>query len=64
MLVRIQHKVTLSGIECVLSGMNGGSIEKNSATLYIFITSYVNEISGCGNLYPSKAAATRYHIIG
>ena len=64
MLVRIQHKVTLGGIECVLSGMNGGSIEKNSVMLYIVTIFYVNDISGCSNLYPSKAAATRYDIIG
>ena len=63
MLVRIQHKVTFSGIECVLSCMTA-PIEKNSVMLYIVTIFYVNDISGCSNLYPSKAAATRYDIIG
>lgn len=63
LLVGVQHEVALGGIECVISGMTGGSsVLKNGVTLYTAATIYINEISGCGGFYPGEAVASRYDI--
>ena len=64
LLVGVQHEFALGGIECVRSGMDGGSVLKNAVALYIVrIIIYVNEVSGCGGFYPGEAATARYDII-